>query len=241
MRIGNLKPSEELSYWVGVMQSDGYFEKYTDCYKKTRYNARVVVSPESSSMLIKFKRISKKIFKRDSKIFRMRTTNKISFKIGIGQFLKELAVLDIKFGDPPKPPKWTLECPNLFGAYLAGIVDVDGNIRMTFNKTKNYFQCFIRIFSAHPQDELAQAIEQNLNCKVYQDFDEETNIIEGRKVRGKTYYLQFCVSTKNWKFFNKFVKSHLTLEHKCNTLNKYLKIVEASGRPRIPLLSQSTP
>ncbi len=60
-----VEPSEDLAYWIGVVQSDGCFYKYIERgRRKHRYLISLDVSKKSVPMLIKFVKLSEDLFKR---------------------------------------------------------------------------------------------------------------------------------------------------------------------------------
>jgi len=212
MKNISLQPSEELAYWIGVVQSDG-------CLSKNRIS--IGINNKSLSMLKKFAKISYSIFKTTNKItLRSRNEKNIrQFRFSIGKLLSSLKLLDVNFKDPPNPPFWCLHNYNFFGAYLAGVVDGDGNIRI---KRKKYPQCAIRIISGKKQTELYYAIRKMLNCAVSITLFDEDRMLKGKKIHGKWFELEFLVSSKNLKFVKDFILPHLTIEHKRNKLKTYI-------------------
>jgi len=226
MNVNKLETSEDLAYWIGVMQSDGYFENYTEPKGKNHISARLVVSNKSRAMIEKFQKVSESLFNRKSKIFHLKT-GRLSFKIGIKNYLPQLKMLDLNFGDPPKPPFWSMTNNRFFGSYLAGVIDGDGSINLTLNRRKDrkpYYQCRVRIFSASKQIDLANSLRQLLNCSVNLSKSEDIRWIGNRLISGTVYILGFYVSLKNFEIVKENVLPYLSLQHKANLLEKYLEI-----------------
>jgi hypothetical protein len=158
--------SEDLAYWIGVAQTDGYFKKQN--YKKKqiiRYYICLSVAESSIEMLEKFKKVSKEIFYLKGSLWKNHKRNLTTYKFGCKNLLHLFKSLDIDFNDPPKPPSWIIEEEKYFGAYLAGIIDGDGNVEV---KRPQYPQCMIRIYSSCKQEELIKSIKDHLTCSVYQ-------------------------------------------------------------------------
>lgn len=216
-----IKRSEELAYWIGIVQSDGYFEKYTDKTGRKYVNIRMQVSKKSLSMLIKFQKLSKKIFSRSPSIFKLKKRDQIFIcHIGVKTLLEVFKNLDIRFEDPPKPPFWVIKNFNFFGAYLAGLIDGDGDVRI---KRKKYPQCAIRIWSGHEQVELSRIIRNFFNCYVGLILQEKISLLDGRKIYGRGYAIEFYVSSKNYDFVEKFIIPNLALEYKRKKILSFLK------------------
>ena len=153
--------NENVAYWIGAVQSDGCYKTYTEKKRNiTRHLISFHVSKKSLPMVRKFQFISKNIFNRNSKIFKIDKSNTWEMHIGIAKLIEDFKKLEITFGDPPLPPKWTLFDNKYFGAYLAGLIDGDGDIRI---KRKKYPQCVIRIAGGHKQIELANKIKEILD------------------------------------------------------------------------------
>lgn len=213
--------SENLSYWVGVVQSDGCLKTYFD---KSKSNLKHLISfnvaKKSLPMLEKFRDISDTTFNRNAKIFKMHYSEIWNFRISVKELLETFEQLNISFGDPPRPPNWTLSNYSYFGAYLAGLIDGDGDIRI---KRKKYPQCVIRISGGHNQHELKKAIEKIINCSVSITERGRVSRINERLIVGKSFNLEFYVSKKNIVFIEKFVIPHITINHKRDKLQNYIK------------------
>ena len=202
----------KFAYWVGVAQSDGYFKEYYDKKRKqTSFIISLKVGKKSLPMLKNFIEISKKYLNRESAIFK----NKMEVwecHIGVKKLLNLFKSLDIKFSDPPIPPNWIIKDSNLFGSYLAGLIDGDGDVRI---KRPKHPQCVIRISSYKPQFELAEKIRKMLKCKV--------SISKRIKfIRHKWYSLEFYVSKKNYAFIQKFVIPFIKLSYKADKIQNFI-------------------
>jgi hypothetical protein len=213
--------SEGLAYWTGVVQSDGCLKTYFDKKKNNlKYLISFNVAKKSLPMLEKFRDLSTAILNRNANIFKMNYCEIWSFHISVKKLLENFKNLDISFGDPPKPPNWSLFNNDYFGAYLAGLIDGDGDIRI---KRKKYPQCVVRITNGHEQNELKKSIERLMNCSVIISRRERESEINGRKIHGVSYELEFYVSSKNFKFINEFIIPCITINHKKEKLQSYIK------------------
>ena len=215
-QIKNLK-KEDLAYWIGVVQSDGYFKKqFVKRLKVKRYYIVLGVGEKSLPMQYKFIKISQKIFKVKGSMFISLTYNKFKkyeYKFGCKNLLKTFNLLDIKFSEPVTPPKWVLNKHSLFGAYLAGVIDADGDIRITRPK---YPQCQIRISTKEKPIELIIGMKKHMTCAVNNRFGDRTYI-------GRYFVTEFKVSKKNYNFINNYLINHLALEYKKNKINNFLR------------------
>lgn len=213
--------SDQLAYWVGVAQSDGTLQKYIDSKGKICWNLYIQVAHLSLPMLYKFQIISSNLFTCNSKIFKLKTRDIWEYHIGVKRLLHTFKILDIKFGDPPKPPKWCLDNSQFFGAYLSGLIDGDGDIRI---KRKKYPQCAIRITSKSKQKILKNYIENILRCSanITKKYDKRYFKKEKRIITGKSFSLEFLVSFKNIQFIKNFILSHLTVVHKKEKLKYFI-------------------
>lgn len=130
--------------------------------------------------------------------------------------------LKITFSDPPNPPNWIIANPKLFGAYIAGLIDSDGNVCI---KRKKYPQCRVKIISGSPQENLRNAIEKNLNCKV--SLENVGRIVEewgGRWYPG--FNLVFLISKKNWYVTRNNILPFISIPRKRAIIEIYLKKFE---------------
>jgi len=215
-----LKPSEKLAYWVGVAQSDGYLKKYrSKATKNVLYLLSLDVSEPSLLMLRRFQVLSSELFNRNASIFKRGTRHVWSYHIGIGKLLPIFEKLDISFGRQPRQPSWCKGEPEFLGAYLAGLIDGDGDVRI---KRSRYPQCVIRITSGFRQSELAKAIRETLQCSVAITFRKGERVLKGRKIHGTWYEMEFYVSLKNHEFIEQFVLPHLMLPYKKVKLETFI-------------------
>lgn len=225
-----IKPSEELAYWVGVVQSDGCLTRYVKT-DKIPSEITLGVCEKSLPMLKKFQEISFNIFKRHSKIWKTKGLDEWRFHIGVKRLLLIFQRLNINF-DLFIPPNWCLNEPKFFGAYLSGLIDGDGDIRIKRPKSP---QCVIRITSGDWQNFLEENIQRFLNCGVSQTeinrkrFDNSFN----RFVESNYKELEFCVTPKNFGFILNFLVPYIQLDYKKEKILSYIKMRWAGFEPAL--------
>ncbi len=223
-----MKKTKELAYWVGVAQSDGHYKVYNEKRKGKlieRHILQLGVSLKSFPMLKKFEEISQKIFGTSGN-YCIDKRDMHRFEIKIKRFLNSIEQFNIDFSDPPKPPNWCLDFPEFFGAYLAGVVDGDGDIRILRPK---YPCCAIRITSGHEQKELRNSIISMLRCGCSHTKRTRKSKIDNREIVGTYHRLEFYVSPKNFNFIKKYFLPEITIPHKRNKVGDYI-IYRKNGR-----------
>lgn len=209
---------EELSYWIGIVQSDGSFSKYLEG-KKERYRVSMGVGPKSINMLRRFVNSSQKLFWRKTKIWKMNDRDSYIAHISVNSILHVFENFSIKFGDPPTPPAWMKTNISFFGPYLAGVIDGDGDIRI---RRPKYPQLAIRITSGKHPGVLTDSIRSILNCGVSISRQERYSVLQGRHIHGKCHVLEFVVSHKNIELFKKFVLPHILIPHKKSRIEQFM-------------------
>ena len=129
--------------------------------------------------------------------------------------------LDINFQDPPKPPSWVKEKINLFGSYLAGIIDGDGDVRI---KRRKYPQYMVRITSGSEQTDLTVNIEKFLRCSttITKRTRKSFYAKENRYIHGTSYSLEFLISSKNIEFVKRFILPYINLSRKHNRIKNFI-------------------
>jgi len=208
----------DFAYWVGLVQSDGSFRKKV-YGKKISY--LICFAAKDRILVESFQKISADFLNRHAKIFN-RSNQDIWFcEIGVARLLDLFKSLDIKFTDPPAPPKWIKQNLELFGAYLAGVIDGDGNVRI---KRPKYPQCAIRISSGTPQIELRNSIIELLGCSAWITKKQKRALFkkENRIIEGTSYDLEFLVSSKTIKFIKSFVLPYVQLDRKSEKLESFI-------------------
>jgi RNA recognition motif-containing protein len=206
MKNLEIKPSNELAYWTGVVQSDGYLDVY-HCKNRNRTYYRISIDTSSKSlpMVKKFRKISNQHLGRNVKIFECKN-DVFKCTVGVKKLLPLFKELDIKFSDPQIPPNWTLSTIQFFGAYLAGVIDGDGNINVRKRRNK----CVITIFSKNKPVHLLEAIKTMFSCGGHISF------------KNRCYHTQFEISRKNYQFVKNFILPHLAIMRKREKLENFI-------------------
>lgn len=212
-------------YWIGLAQSDGCLKEVF--LKKINYVRYSIDIASKDVILLKtFQRISNKFLKRNGTIWYEKRTDTNVFRACVKRILHLFPKLDIDFTDPPKPPKWLTKNKKLFGAYLAGIIDGDGDIR---TKRPKYPQCVIRIASGKFQEEFCEAIKILLSCRCGITRRYRETALNDRKISGTSYALEFYVSRKNMDLIKKYVLPWILLSRKREKLSNFIKEKWARG------------
>lgn len=211
-----LEPSEKLAYWVGVAQADG-------CYIKEIKRIVVGIHEKSLQMLVKFHEISKDLLKGLTKSQPYERNGLWRYSVGITKIFRSLKQLRVKLQDPPIPPKWVVSKPEFLGAYLSGLIDGDGDVRI---KRPKYPQCAIRIASGSPQIKLLQVIKEKLKCgtSVGKYFKKGYIKEKGKIIKGTGYEIEFLVSPKTKDFVIKYLLPWIQLQYKKEKIESYLKL-----------------
>ena len=160
------------------------------------------------------------IFNKNQKISYRSDRDSWYYNVNISKTFKKLNELNTFLKYPPIPPKWIVENDKFFGAYLAGLIDGDGNVRV---KRKKYPQCAIRIISGSPQYELRDALVNKMNCAVNIIKKPRDVIFKNRRIISTSYDLEFLVSPKNFEFLVDDVVHMISLERKRKVIEKYIK------------------
>jgi len=103
----------------------------------------------------------------------------------------------------------------LFGAYLAGIIDGDGTVKIKNNKDRVIPQYVVKIASDHPLREIKILIRKYLDCSTYFEYDNRSNGVN----------TCFYLSQKNICFIKDNVYPHIELLHKKERFEKYFKLI----------------
>ncbi|UCG95892.1 MAG: hypothetical protein JSV92_02500 [archaeon] len=207
---------KKLAYWTGLSQADGWM-------KRNKSSFLIEIESIDFILIKRFQTISKEIFNSKSSIFKRNKKDVWSCKIGITKLIPMFEKNKIYFSDPPMPPKIFCENDKLFGSYLAGIIDGDGDVRI---KRPKYPQCTIRISSGKFPKDLSISIKERLKCSTLITKRSRVSKIGNRKIYGTWYELEFYISSKNAEFIKKYVLPNLILERKSNKIRNFLTIRE---------------
>ena len=150
----------DIAYFVGVLHTDGCICTYR-FRDKARHRYILDVGKKSLPMLKKTRDIFHEKFGRTIKIRRkLHKDENPSFliEVDIASLLETFARLKI---DKTKLAPWIKNSRRFFCAYLAGVIDGDGDITI---KRPQYPQCQVRITAGEELPELMNLIRQHLKC-----------------------------------------------------------------------------
>ena len=226
--------SQELAYWIGLVQTDGSLVKWT------RKNGKIeneLHMETKSEILIKEFQKGLNLLNRFPKYFKTKR-GFFSCKAGVGSILFQIKTLRL-FSAKAKfrAPNFVLKDKAFFGAYLGGIIDGDGDIR---TKNKKYPQCVIRITSGFKQEILMKLIKEFLICSVTDTKREGKRYLkkENRIINGSWHELEFSISSKNFYFISSFVVPNIKLPYKKEKISNFIKQkYAAAGNFRQSLLN----
>ena len=215
---------EDLAYFIGVLHSDGCIFTYS-FRNKTRQRYILDVGKKSLPMLKKVNDIFREGFGRKLKVRKkLHKNEKPTFliEVGIANLRDTFARLKI---DKEKLAPWVKNNQRFFCAYLAGVIDGDGDI---FIKRPQYPQCRIRITAGEELPELMKLIRRHLKCFCnVERVIVSTYALPRPKIKfGIGYRHCFYLSLKNMKLFKKFVLPHITIKHKRRKLLEFYKLQE---------------
>ncbi|NUN11056.1 hypothetical protein HUU53_00210 [Candidatus Micrarchaeota archaeon] len=218
----NIEKTPELAYVIGTMQGDGSF---CECkIKGKKYKATVLtIEAMDLEMIEQTRNFFEKSFGRKVAIFR-KTKGSYGIRYLVKGLLSAFQKLELDFTDPPKPPKWVEEKTEFFGAYLAGVIDSDGNVCI---KRPTYPMCQIKITSGTPQIKLQEAVKNNLKCGT--NIDTVTDFNKTWKKWTTRSNLRFVISKKNLEVIKKFVLPYLTIPRKRNKISEYIETRYKAG------------
>ena len=221
--------NNKLAYMIGIFQSDGYYTVFND-KKRNKVQCRFGVDCKIGSlpMLLEFQKIFNESFNRKVSIQK----NKVgvfSFRTTINSLLllfKELEILPKRYS----APTW-IQNVELFGAYLAGLIDGDGSVCI---KRPKYPQCRIRITDEFSQEYLRSFIRKMFGCSVNITPVKKTATLNGKKIYGEAFDLDFYVSKKNIQIIKRCVYPFIQIGHKKDTIGRFLGLKKGSLNPRDP-------
>lgn len=212
-------PTEELGYWTGVVQTDGSLKHYFEKKRRVeQVRISFTVSKSSIPMVEKFLTISTQIFNRHGKLNKEKNREVWYTNLQVKKLLPIFEVLNIKFGDPPRPPEWVQNNESLFGSYLSGVVDGDGSI----NWTDKGARLRVKIISGNRQTELQELLNRfGIRSWIFER--NKTTFILERKIVGKTFELEFEITQRKLEFYNKYVVPYLQVIHKKQKVVQFIK------------------
>ncbi len=210
---------EDLAYFVGVLHSDGCVFTYS-FRNKTRHRYILDVGKKSLPMLKKVNQIFREEFGRTLKIrkkFHKNENPTFLIEVDIANLRGAFARLSI---DKEKLAPWIKTNQHFFCAYLAGVIDGDGDISI---KRPQYPQCRVRITAGEKLPRLMKLIRRHLKCPGnIERAIVSTYTLPRPKIKfGIGYRHCFYLSPKNMKIFKKFVLPHINIMHKRRKLLEF--------------------
>lgn len=206
------KINENVAYLIGVLNSDGYLYLFLDKKRNRKiYRLRIDVAGKSLPMIKKFEAIFNETFGKEVHVYDNQRWNRYEFGTSINQLRSFFKPLENGEIYPIMKRN-----PELFGAYLAGIIDGDGHVQKKNNKDRKIPQMRIEICGPNPLFEIKEGIERFTRSKV--------NFIKNKGEN--SYDTYFYVTGKNRYFLENFVIPHLALDYKKENLQKYLGLLK---------------
>lgn len=215
--------NKDLAYLIGSYQSDGYFYTFND-KKRNKISKRLGISgcKKSLPMLIRFRDTLRKNFDRNVKIENIKNRNIFVVRASVNRLIKTFESIEL-LSKQFSAQDWILKNNELFGSFLAGLIDGDGSVVV---KRPRYPQCCIRIWDGTPPFKLKVQIERKMNCTARIYFVKSDAILRGKRIQGQGYYLEFYISRKNIDFMKKFVMPEIQIFHKKRPLEEFVKLRE---------------
>lgn len=216
----DFKIDENIAYFIGVLHSDGCIYVFND-KKRNRKQIRLslMVGCKSIPMAIKFQKILLEYFGKTVNLRKIPNKNAYSIQTSINRVWHIF-----QHWDNYNLPDNIKNSKKLFGAYLAGIIDGDGTVKIKHNKDRVIPQYVVKIASDCPLQEIKFLIGRYLTCSVYFEYDHNK--------KGNGVNTCFYLSKKNVDSVKHIVYPHIELLHKKERLEKYFRLVNEPARIR---------
>ena len=206
----NVTINEDVAYLMGVLQSDGCIYNFYDKKRKKMYTRLILtVAPKSLPMAIRFQKILSQYFGITVNLRNIPNTHYYRIQASINRLKDNFA--NLKNEHLLEPVRCNI---SLFGAYLAGLIDGDGHIKIKNNHDRIFPQCVVRISEDHPMYTVNYLLKKFFDCNSHFEKDANSRCID----------TCFYISEKNIHLFYKYVYPHITLKHKIERLNTFWKI-----------------
>ncbi len=210
----NCKNNPDFAYWIGVVQSDGHFKRQIQRNGlRIRYLITLRIGKKSLPMLERFREISRELFLIKGSSYTYTTPEGFkswNYDFGCKNLIPIFEAFKINFREA-SPPGWVAQKDKLLGAYLAGVIDGDGDIRLTTRKNP---QCLIRISSGEPLTNLTNIIRLKLQCGANIQKRVKKSRIAARTFTSTWCRTEFSVNKKNAYFIKHYLVNYLSLPHK---------------------------
>jgi len=214
--------NENISYFIGVLHTDASIYVFHNKKRDSvQHRFRLEVGEKSLPMLKKTRRILKFEFNRNLKVYfegkNEYGTKMFCLQTSINKLLPLFKELKI---DKHTVPSYILSDTKLFGAYLAGLIDGDGDVCI---KRPKYPQCRIKITSEHKSHLLIDMIRKHMNSGAWiEKTYGYVTLPRGKVVKPNAFRHCFYLSPKNVQNFMKFVYPHIQIFHKKLIIEKFL-------------------
>ena len=226
------RQDESIAYFIGVLHTDGCICTYRFRNKiRTRYI--LDVGKKSLPMLKRIRRIFQQRFGRIPKMRKKYHLNENpTFLIEVNIMNLQRMFNNLKI-DKVKIAPWIRFNSRFFGAYLAGVIDGDGDVRI---KRPAYPQCEMRITAGKKQSLLIELIRYHLkcSCRLEEAIISTYSLPRAKSKFGISYRHCFYLSSKNIAYFKKYVLPFITIKHKKEKLRRFIPI-SSSPQHAIPL------
>jgi hypothetical protein len=206
--------NEDFAYWLGLVQADGFISNYKlknsehEIFEFGLETISEILAKEFSKGLMAFGRKCS-VIKTKRSTYRCRTSVK--------EIIHELRSMNIKLREKEYLPVEKIRhSDSLFGAYLAGVIDGDGDVRI---KRPAYPQCMIRVSSGSKQQELSDIIRNKMQCSV----SERSRTATRHGSNMHWYELEFLVTSKNVMFIKNFLMPYIKLKYKKEKIGNFIE------------------
>jgi len=217
--------NENIAYFIGVLHSDATLYVFNDRKRnRVQHRFRLEVGKKSLPMVTKIQQILKKEFGRKLKIQflerREYGSKYFYLQTSINKLLPAFSEIGI---DKKSIPKWISSDFKMFCAYLAGVIDGDGDVCI---KRPKYPQCRIRITSGKRLEILRELVMKHMGCSLWIEkvYIESFIGIPPRRISGYGFRHCFYVSSKNIENIKRFVYPNIQIEHKRKSLERFFEM-----------------
>jgi len=206
----NIVIDEDIAYLIGVLQSDGcIYEFYDKKRNRKQIRLNLTICEKSLPMAEKFRNVLMNKLSIHTNIRKKTCDNAFMLQTSINRTAHILR-------------EWKKEELNneinskieLFGAYLAGLIDGDGHIQIKHNTDRRIPQMRIEIAEDRPMKVLQHLLYKFFNCKTHFTKCRTSNCIE----------TCFYVSKKNIKLLELYVYPYIMILHKKERFQKFLEM-----------------
>ena len=212
----DFKIDENIAYFIGVLHSDGCIYVFND-KKRNRKQIRLSlrIGYKSIPMAIKFQKILLEYFRKTANLRKIPNKDAYCIQTSINRVWHIF-----QHWDNSNIPSDIKTSKNLFGAYLAGLIDGDGTVKIKHNKDRIIPQYVVKIASDRPLQEIKFLIEKYLNCSAYFEYDNKS----------KGVNTCFYLSKKSTDSMEHIVYPHIEIPHKKERLEKYFEMISEPAR-----------